>query len=163
MCLMPLSSPNVQTIRIRKYPNRRLYDNVESRYVALTDVRRLVLEKIPFVVREKKTGADITRAVLLQVIADQEERSEPVMSEDFLAQVIRSYGGTMQGFIGQYLEQSLRLFLQQQQQMNQRMRSMVGHDPSGITQLANLAQDNFQRWKEAQDQLLKGFLDAGKP
>jgi len=77
--------------------------------------------------------------------------------------VIRSYGGTMQGFIGQYLEQSLRLFLQQQQQMNQRMRSMVGMDPGGITQMANLAQDNFQRWKEAQDRLLQGFLDAGKP
>jgi polyhydroxyalkanoate synthesis repressor PhaR len=153
-----MSEPRI----ITKYPNRRLYDNVESRYVALNDVRRLVLEKVPFVVREKKTGADITRAVLLQVIADQEERGEPVMSEDFLAQVIRSYGGTMQGFIGQYLEQSLRLFLQQQQQMNQRMRSMVGYDPGGITQLANLAQDNFQRWKEAQDQLLKGFLDAEK-
>ena len=148
---------------ITKYPNRRLYDTVESRYVAMADIRRLVLEKVAFVVRDKKTGGDITRAVLLQVIAEQEERGEPVMSEDFLAQVIRSYGGTMQGFIGQYLEQSLRLFLQQQQQMNQRMRSMVGMDPGGITQLANLAQDNFQRWKEAQDQLLKGFLDAGKP
>jgi polyhydroxyalkanoate synthesis repressor PhaR len=115
------------------------------------------LEKVVFPPRCART-----RAVLLQVISEQEERSEPVMSEDFLAQVIRSYGGTMQGFIGQYLEQSLRLFLQQQQQMNQRMRSMVGYDPSGITQ-ANLAQDNFQRWKETQDELLKGFLDAGKP
>ena len=148
---------------ITKYPNRRLYDTVESRYIALSDVRRLVLEQQPFMVRDRKSGADITRSVLLQVIAEQEEVASPMMSEEFLAQLIRSYGGTMQGFVGQYLEQSLRLFLQQQQQMNQRMRSMVGMDPSGITQMANLAQDNFQRWKESQDRLLQGFLDAGKP
>ncbi len=148
---------------IHKYPNRRLYDTVESRYIALADLRRLVLEKVLFLVRDKKTGADITRVVLLQIIAEQEERSGAIMSEEFLSQLICSYGGTMQAFIGQYLEQSLRLFLQQQQQMNQRMRSMVGMDPGGMTQLANLAEENFQRWKETQDRLLQGFLDAGKP
>jgi polyhydroxyalkanoate synthesis repressor PhaR len=145
---------------INKYPNRRLYDTVESRYVALADLRRLVLEKVPFLVRDKKSGADITRTLLLQVIADQEERSGAVMSEEFLSQLIRSYGGTMQAFIGQYLEQSLRLFLQQQQQMNQRMRSMVGMDPSRMTQMANLAEENFQQWKDTQDRLLQGFLDV---
>ena len=148
---------------ITKYPNRRLYDTAESRYIALADIRRLVLDQQPFMVRDRKSGADITRSVLLQVIAEQEEASNPVLSEEFLGLLVRSYGGTMQGFIGQYLEQSLRLFLQQQQQMNLRMRSMVGADPSGITQMANLAQDNFQRWKDGQDRLLQGFLDAGKP
>lgn len=148
---------------INKYPNRRLYDTVESRYVTLADIRRLVLDKTDFSVVDKKSGEDITRSILLQVIAEQEHGAEPVMSQDFLAQVIRSYGGSMQGFVGQYLEQSLRLFTQQQQQMNERMRSMVGLDPGGMTQMAHLAQDNFQRWKEMQDRLLKSFLDAGKP
>ncbi|MEE8107745.1 MAG: polyhydroxyalkanoate synthesis repressor PhaR, partial [Gammaproteobacteria bacterium] len=87
---------------IKKYPNRRLYDTEESRYITLADIRRLVLEKIDFVVIDKKSQEDITRSILLQVIADQEGHGEPVMSQDFLAQVIRSYGGTMQSMMSSY-------------------------------------------------------------
>ena len=102
---------------IKKYPNRRLYDTVESRYITLADIRRLVMEKVDFVVIDKKTQEDITRSILLQVIAEQEHVGEPLMSQDFLAQVIRSYGGAMQTFVGSYLEQSLKLLASQQQQM----------------------------------------------
>src|SRR5438874_12086073 len=77
---------------IKKYPNRRLYDTVESRYITLADIRRLVIERIDFVVVDKKTQGDITRSILLQVIAEQEHDGEPLMSRDFLSQVIRSYG-----------------------------------------------------------------------
>ena len=98
---------------IKKYPNRRLYDTVESRYITLADIRRLVLERIDFVVIDKKTQGDITRTILLQVIAEQEHGGEPLMSRDFLSQVIRSYGGTTRGVIGNYLEQSLRQFASQ--------------------------------------------------
>ena len=76
---------------IKKYPNRRLYDTTESRYITLADVRRLVLERVDFVVIDKKTQQDITRSILLQVIAEQEHGAEPVMSRDFLSQLIRSY------------------------------------------------------------------------
>src|SRR5271168_1988621 len=79
----PMSEPRV----IKKYPNRRLYDTVESRYITLADVRRLVLERVEFVVIDKKTSEDISRSILLQVIADQEQAGEAVMSCDFLAQV----------------------------------------------------------------------------
>ena len=79
---------------IKKYPNRRLYDTVESRYITLADIRRLVIERIDFVVIDKKSQGDITRSILLQVIAEQEHGGEPLMSRDFLSQVIRSYGGT---------------------------------------------------------------------
>ena len=74
------TSPRV----IRKYPNRRLYDTVESRYVTLADVRRLVIERVDFVVLDRKTQQDITRSILLQVIAEQEGGGESLMSRDFL-------------------------------------------------------------------------------
>ena len=89
--------------------------------------------------------------MLLQVIAEQEHEGEPIMSEDFLAQVIRAYGGTMQGFVGSYLEQSLKLFMSQQQQIRDRMRSMVGMDPLGA--VASLAERNLAQWKAVQDRL----------
>ena len=95
---------------IKKYPNRRLYDTVESRYITLADIRRLVIERVDFVVIDKKTQGDITRSILLQVIAEQEHDGEPLMSRDFLSQVIRSYGDAMRSMVGSYLEQSLKLF-----------------------------------------------------
>ncbi len=95
---------------IKKYPNRRLYDTVESRYITLSDIRRLVLERIDFVVVDKKSQGDITRSILLQVIAEQEHGGEPLMSRDFLSQVIRSYGAGVRGVMGNYLDQSLKLF-----------------------------------------------------
>src|SRR5882672_10766616 len=115
-----MSEPRV----IKKYPNRRLYDTVESRYITLADIRRLVVERIDFVVIDKKSQEDITRAILLQVISEQEHQGEPLMSQDFLSQVIRSYGGAMQGVVGSYLEQSLKLFNTQQQQIRDRVKSM---------------------------------------
>jgi polyhydroxyalkanoate synthesis repressor PhaR len=136
---------------IKRYPNRRLYDTVDSRYVTLADIRRLVLERVDFAVLEQKTGADITRSMLLQIIAEQEHEGEPIMSEDFLAQVIRAYGGAMQGFVGSYLEQSLKLFMAQQQQIRDRMRSMVGMDPLGA--VASLAERNLAQWKSVQERL----------
>ena len=95
---------------IKKYPNRRLYDTVESRYITLADIRRLVIERIDFVVIDKKSQEDITRSILLQVIAEQEHNGEPLMSRDFLSQVIRSYGAGVRTAMGSYLEQSLKLF-----------------------------------------------------
>jgi polyhydroxyalkanoate synthesis repressor PhaR len=104
-----MSEPRI----IKKYPNRRLYDTVESRYITLADIRRLVIERIDFVVVDKKTQGDITRSILLQVIAEQEHDGEPLMSRDFLSQVIRSYGDAMRSTVGSYLEQSLKLFASQ--------------------------------------------------
>ncbi|HET9389838.1 MAG TPA: polyhydroxyalkanoate synthesis repressor PhaR [Steroidobacteraceae bacterium] len=98
---------------IKKYPNRRLYDTVESRYITLSDIRKLVVDRIDFVVMDKKTQEDITRSILLQVIAEQEQNGEPLLNRDFLAQIIRSYGGAMQATIGSHLEQSLRMFASQ--------------------------------------------------
>jgi len=144
---------------IKKYPNRRLYDTEESRYITLADIRRLVLEKVDFVVIDKKSAQDITRAILLQVISEQEQIGEPIMSRDFLSHVIRSYGGAMQGFVGSYLEQSIKLFMNQQQQMRDRVRNVVGVDPVGL--VSDIAQKNYSRWKSVQEEISR--ILTGRP
>ncbi len=149
-----MSDPRV----IKKYPNRRLYDTVESRYITLADIRRLVTDKIEFVVIDKKSQEDITRSILLQVIAEQEHQGDPLMSQDFLAQVIRAYGGTMPAMVGDYLEQSLKLFTAQQSQIRDRVRSMVGMDP--MAAMSNLAQENFQRWRQMQETFFSSMAGA---
>lgn len=146
-----MSEPRV----IKKYPNRRLYDTVESRYITLADIRRLVMDKVEFVVIDKKTQDDITRSILLQVIAEQEHTGEPLMSQDFLSQVIRSYGGAMQSFVGSYLEQSLRLLSSQQQQMRESMRGVMGAD--AYDSVATLTQKNLERWRTMQEDIFKAM------
>ncbi len=146
----------MSTVRIiKKYPNRRLYDTEESRYITLADVKNLVLKKTEFVVIDKKSGDDITRPILLQVISEQEQQGEAIMSEDFLSQVIRSYGKVVPGFMSNYLEQSMKLFVTQQQNIRGQMKRVVGIDP--IEVVTDIAQKNFNRWKSLQDEVLRRF------
>ena len=149
-----MSEPRV----IKKYPNRRLYDTTESRYITLAEIRKLVLDRVDFVVIDKKSGQDITRTILLQVIAEQEQHADPVMSRDFLAQVIRSYGGAMQGIIGSYLDQSMKLFASQQREIRERVKTVVGVDP--VDAVAEVAQKNYQRWRAVQDDIFRRIVDA---
>jgi polyhydroxyalkanoate synthesis repressor PhaR len=145
---------------IKKYPNRRLYDTVESRYITLADIRRLVIDRIDFVVIDKKSQEDITRSILLQVIAEQEHGGEPLMSRDFLSQVIRSYGGSMQGMIGSYLEQSLKLFANQQRDARTSFKG--AGDPDSAESVNNLAQRNYLRWRSVQDEIYRTLMNAGR-
>jgi polyhydroxyalkanoate synthesis repressor PhaR len=145
---------------IKKYPNRRLYDTVESRYITLADIRRLVIERIDFVVIDKKSQEDITRSILLQVIAEQEHGVEPLMSRDFLSHIIRSYGGATQGMIGSYLEQSLKLFAGQQREARDRTKSTGDAEPA--IPVTNLAQKNYQRWRQVQDEIYRTLMNAGR-
>ncbi len=136
---------------IRKYPNRRLYDTVESRYVTLADIRRLVVERVDFVVLDRKSQQDITRSILLQVIAEQEGGGESLMSRDFLSQVIRTYGSGLQDFVGRYLDESLQLFSKEQRELRERFKNVVGIDP--LETVTNVAQKNYQRWKSLQEEV----------
>lgn len=140
---IPVSGPRI----IKKYPNRRLYDTVESRYITLADIRRLVMDGIDFVVMEKKSQGDITRSILLQVIAEQEHTGQPLMSQDFLAQIIRSYGGSMPGLVGSYLEQSLKLL------SSQDLREPSEGDAGDM--IGSLAQMHLERWRRLQDDLFR--------
>ena len=141
------ASPRV----IRKYPNRRLYDTVESRYVTLADIRRLVVERIDFVVLDRKSQQDITRSILLQVIAEQEGAGESLMSRDFLSQVIRSYGSGLQEFVGRYLDESIQQFAREQRELRDRFKNVVGLDP--VETVTAVAQKNYQRWKSLQEEV----------
>jgi polyhydroxyalkanoate synthesis repressor PhaR len=111
-----MSEPRV----IKKYPNRRLYDTFESRYITLAEIRRLVLDKTDFMVVDKKTNQEITRSILLQVISEQEHQGAPVMSQEFLANVIRSYEEPSHELVGGYLDQSMRAFATQHQRSQER-------------------------------------------
>ncbi|NNF16301.1 MAG: polyhydroxyalkanoate synthesis repressor PhaR [Gammaproteobacteria bacterium] len=144
-----MSEPRI----IKKYPNRRLYDTEESRYITLADIRGLVLEKVNFVVIDKKSQNDITQSILLQVISEQEQAGEPIFSRDFLSQIIRSYDGNMQGLVSSYMEQSLKLFRGQQQQIRSRLKSVVGVDPVNV--VSEIARKNLSFWKTAQEEFFK--------
>lgn len=151
-----MSDPRV----IKKYPNRRLYDTVESRYITLADVRKLVVDRIDFVVIDKKSQNDITRSILLQVIAEQEQSGEPVMGRDFLSHIIRTYGGPLHGMIGSYLEQSVKLFVSQQREMRERGKTLGGDTDA----MASLANRNYQRWRSVQDEIYSTLVRAaGRP
>ena len=145
---------------ITKYPNRRLYDTAESRYITLADIRALVIDKIDFEVIDRKSGEDVTRTILLQVIAEQEQRDAPVMSRDFLSQVIRAYDKAIPGSASEYLEQSMKFFMTQQQNLRDRIRRMVEIDP--FSSVADLAQKNFARWKALQEEVLRRFSGPGR-
>ncbi len=144
---------------IKKYPNRRLYDTEESRYITLADVKDLVLNKIDFVVIDKKSADDITRSILLQVISEQEQQGEAIMSQDFLSQVIRSYGKVVPGFMANYLEQSLKLFMTQQQAIRGQVKRVVGVDP--VAAVSDIAQKNFSRWKMLQEEVFRRLAGGG--
>ena len=114
---------------IKKYPNRRLYDTEISSYITLEEVRQLVLDGDEFEVRDAKSGEDLTRTVLLQIIAEHEGEGQPMFTTQLLSQVIRFYGDSMQGFMGSYLERSMQMFLEQQTQFRTQLNSLIGQTP----------------------------------
>jgi polyhydroxyalkanoate synthesis repressor PhaR len=102
---------------IKKYPNRRLYDTDSSTYITLAEVKQLVLDGHPMVVRDAKTNEDLTRSILLQIILEEESGGLPMFSEAALANIIRFYGHAMQGFMGSYLEKNVQAFTDMQTKM----------------------------------------------
>ncbi len=110
---------------IKKYPNRRLYDTLTSNYIALSDIKQLVMSGTPFKVIDAKSEEDITRSLLLQIILEEEAGGAPLFSEAVLANIIRTYGHTMQGFMGSYLEKNLQVFADMQKQMTTQARPIA--------------------------------------
>lgn len=140
---------------IKKYPNRRLYDTAESKYVALQDVRKLVLDGVSFCVIDKKSGEDITRNILLQIIIEQEEAGEPLFSTDVLEQLIGFYGNSVQGVAGDFISQSLNMFQEQQQRFQNQMREAMESLPMPAA-FSEMAKQNFDMWRQMQDSFFKG-------
>ncbi|KAB2927438.1 MAG: polyhydroxyalkanoate synthesis repressor PhaR [Candidatus Contendobacter sp.] len=147
-----MSEPRV----IKKYPNRRLYDTAISSYITLEDVKQLVLERAEFHVIDARTSTDITRGILLQIISEQEEQGSPIFTADVLAHIIRFYGDTLQGMMGNYLEKSLQAFVDQQHLFREQMRSLIGKNP--LAMMTELVEHNLSLWKSVNERLQKPYL-----
>jgi polyhydroxyalkanoate synthesis repressor PhaR len=109
---------------LKKYPNRRLYDTHTSSYITLADVKEMVLEAQDFEVRDAKSGDDITRSILLQIILEEETGGVPMFSTQMLGQIIRFYGHAMQGMMGAYLEKNLQTFIDVQNRLAEQSKSL---------------------------------------
>ncbi|MGD2019610.1 MAG: polyhydroxyalkanoate synthesis repressor PhaR [Thiohalocapsa sp.] len=134
---------------IKKYPNRRLYDTELSRYITIADVRDLVMRGVPFRVLDTANDADLTRSILLQIMLEEEAGGEPLFSANMLAQIIRFYGGTLQGVFARYLEHSLDAFAQQQKQLTETW----GETP--FDAINRMTQRNMELWADAQKTFLR--------
>ena len=125
-----MSTTNPETSRkshrvIKKYPNRRLYDTDTSAYITLAEVRQLVMAREAFVVVDAKSGEDITRSILLQIILEQEANGSPMFTAPALANIIRFYGHTMQGFMGGYLEKNMQVLMDLQARMDEQSKAFT--------------------------------------
>ncbi len=132
---------------IRKYTNRRLYDTHGSRHVTLDDLRQLVVAGEKIKVVDDKSGEDLTRAVLLQIIADQEQFGAPVLPAEVLEMIIRCSGGPMQALLSRYLEQAFTTLVRQQEAMQAEMAKAL---QAPFAPLNDLARQNLQIWEQMQ-------------
>lgn len=133
-----------ETRIIKKYPNRRLYDTQTSTYITITDVKQLVLDQEDFKVIDAKSGDDLTRSILLQIILDEEAGGKPMFSSAVLSNIIRFYGHAMQGMMGTYLEKNVQAFLDIQESMAEQSKALFaangkpgGGNPEAWAQFMN--------------------------
>ncbi|MCE2658146.1 MAG: polyhydroxyalkanoate synthesis repressor PhaR [Rubrivivax sp.] len=180
----PSAAPG--TLRVlKKYPNRRLYDTRSSSYITLSDVKQMVLAAEPFQVRDAKTDEDLTRSILLQIILEEEASGYPMFSTDMLALLIRFYGHSMQGAMGNMLETNLRHFVDFQQRMlgggnnlfdagayrpetwTQAMSQSATAMPNLWTAYLDESKHSLEamqkRWLEQMQQASKGFFPTSGP
>jgi polyhydroxyalkanoate synthesis repressor PhaR len=139
---------------IRKYANRRLYDAADSRHVTLDDIRKLVAAGERVKVVDDKSGEDLTRAMLLQIIANQEQFGTPVLSTQLLEAIVRFYGNPIQQMLASYLEQGVSSLLRQQQHMQAEMSKVL---QTPMAPLAELARQNMELLAKMQASMLSAF------
>jgi polyhydroxyalkanoate synthesis repressor PhaR len=149
---------------IKKYPNRRLYDTETSTYITLTEVKQLVMEKAPFVVRDAKSGDDLTRSILLQIILEEEAGGAPMFTEQVLANIIRFYGQAMQGYMGPYLEKNIQAMTEVQAKLAEKAevltpemwaRFMTLQSPMLHGLMGNYVEQSKDMFEQMQEQMKK--------
>jgi polyhydroxyalkanoate synthesis repressor PhaR len=147
---------------IKKYANRRLYDASISKHVTLEDIRDLIVKGERIRVVEDKTGEDITRLILLQVIAEQEQFGKPILTTQLLESIIRYYGGPMQDFMARYLEQSVSTFMRQQESVQEQISQMLSSAPPPMNAMAELTRQNMELWNRMQEGILAMMVSPRK-
>lgn len=140
---------------IKKYPNRRLYDTEESRYIALADIEQLVLAHVDFWVQDTKTKDDITRTILLQVISERELNGQPLLSQQVLEQLVRIYGAGLEDMAQTYLDRSLMLWSDTQDLLHEHVSAPLPSDPA--TAMQELTERNLGLWTEMQNNFFKAY------
>jgi polyhydroxyalkanoate synthesis repressor PhaR len=140
---------------IKKYPNRRLYDTVHSRYVTLPEVRDLVTNNIPFKVVDTQSDEDITRNILLQIILEQESDQDPLFSNDHLQDFIRYYGENSREGFTSFMEQSLNFFHEQQEMIQDQMKDLMDVNP--VKYWNQATEKNLEMWQNMQNDFMKAF------
>ena len=149
---------------IKKYPNRRLYDTDTSSYITLTEVKQLVMDSEPVIIKDAKTGEDLTRSILLQIILEEEAGGAPMFSEAMLANIIRFYGHAMQGFMGTYIEKNVQMFTDFQSKMAENSQGMnpeawkqfMGMQPAAMQAMMGRYMDQSQNmFTQMQEQMQK--------
>jgi polyhydroxyalkanoate synthesis repressor PhaR len=143
---------------IKKYANRRLYDASQSRHITLDDIRGLIVKGEKIRVVEDKSGQDITRHILLQVIAEQEQFGRPILSTAVLESIIRFYGNSMQGFLASFLEKSIETFLHQQENLQAQISKIVAHGP--IATMADVTRSNLESLAKMQETMLSALMPS---
>jgi len=144
---------------IKKYANRRLYDSTGSRHVTLDDIRKMIVSGDKVKVVDDKSGEDLTRAVLLQVISEQEQFGTPVLSLELLESIIRFYGNPVQEMLTRYMEQSVGSLVRQQQAMRVEMAKVL---EGPMAPMAEFARQNMEQWAKIQNSMMSAFT-AAKP
>jgi polyhydroxyalkanoate synthesis repressor PhaR len=139
---------------IKKYANRRLYDSTESRHVTLDDIRKMIVSGAKVKVVDDKSGEDLTRAVLLQVIAEQDQFGTPVLSTELLEAIIRFYGNPVQEMLTRYMEQSVTALARQQDAMRAEMTKALA---GPMAPLADFARQNMEQWSKIQASMMSAF------
>jgi polyhydroxyalkanoate synthesis repressor PhaR len=142
---------------IKKYANRRLYDSTESRHVTLEDIRKMIVSGAKVKVVDDKSGEDLTRAVLLQVIAEQDQYGTPVLSTELLEAIIRFYGNPVQEMLTKYMEQSVGALVRQQESMRAEMTKALA---GPMAPLAEFARQNMDQWSKIQASMMSAFSGA---
>jgi polyhydroxyalkanoate synthesis repressor PhaR len=143
----PDAGPKSAPVVIKKYANRRLYNTATSAYVTLDHLSQMVKEKIDFVVYDAKTGEDITRSVLTQIIVEEESKGQTLLPIPFLRQLISFYGDSLQGVVPQYLEMSMTQFARNQEQMRSYMQNAFGFNP--FQQFESMGKQNMAMFEKA--------------
>ena len=138
---------------IKKYPNRRLYDTKTSSYITLAYVKQMVLKQENFQVVDAKSGDELTRQILLQIILDEESGAVPMFSSDLLSQMIRSYGSAMQGFMGTYLEKNIEAFHQMQKALQEQSQKIYGDN-------SRASQDLWAQFLNLQGPAMQSLMQA---
>jgi polyhydroxyalkanoate synthesis repressor PhaR len=133
-----------------------------SRYITLEEIRQLVLQNVNFRVEDKSSGDDITRSILLQVIAEQEDGGNPIFTTELLEFIIRYYGDPMQNSISRYLELSARLFVEQQQHFTDQLKQMLGQAQQPLHVLRELADKQVPIWRSVRREFLRNLAEKTK-